>query len=582
MAGGILARLRLCFAPMSLEKPHGAEELTALASSLRSQGEYAAAKEAALRAVRAQPDNAAAWFNLAAARAALREWAESEDGYRKALALRPRYAEAWSNLAGLLQVSGRQEEAIAAYWNGIAANDRLAPIWSNLCNALCDAGRLEEAERAGRRAVEVDPEFVPAWVNLGRALHAANRSAEALNVCRHAIGLAPRLADAWSGLGHALMGLRRFDEAVDAYGKAAALQPGNAHLHANLGVALRRMGSSDAAVQTLRRALELDHGNHFASWNLANALLEQGALAEGWQHYDARWKRPDAPPRRFAAKGGKPTSGRALIWGEQGVGDEILYAGMAAEVAGRGVDVTLAADKRLVGLFRRSFPGLNVCGREDPSHWHGQAFDHILPSGDLCAWLRRDWTAFPDHRGYLKADAARTALYRNLLEQRSGASALIVGIAWRSRNPEFGAEKSAALADWGPLLRVPRTTFVNLQYGDVGAECDQVGQRLGVRLVRLPEPDLHDDLDGLAALQAACDLIITTSNVTAHLAGALGRPGWVLLPRRIGRLWYWFHHRNDSPWYPSLSLIPQSRDGEWAGAMEAAAERLRGMVEGGR
>jgi ADP-heptose:LPS heptosyltransferase len=112
----------------------------------------------------------------------------------------------------------------------------------------------------------------------------------------------------------------------------------------------------------------------------------------------------------------------------------------------------------------------------------------------------------------------------------------------------------------------------------VGAECEAAEQHFGAAIVRLPEPDLQADLDGVAALLAACDLIITTSNVTAHLTGALGRPGWVLLPQRIGRLWYWFHERADSPWYPSLALMPQLRDGDWSGLMELAGQRLRAKL----
>jgi tetratricopeptide (TPR) repeat protein len=566
---------------MPTQPPKSADELTALAVSLRRQGKFAAAKEAALHAVRAGRGHAAAWFNLASALAALGESSPAEDAYRKALALQPHYAEAWSNFGGLLGALGRWHDAVSAYRKGVAADGRLAPIWSNLCNALCTVGEYVEAEQAGRKAVQLDPQFAPAWVNLARALQGTKQHAEACEACRRAIDAAPQLADAWAGLGNALMGMRRFDRAIEAYENSIALRPDSAHVHANLGVALRRAGSSTPALRSLRRALELDPANGFASWNLANALLEKGELESGWQHYESRWRCPDAPPRRFADKGAWPARGRLLIWGEQGVGDEILYAGMAAEIAAAGVDVTLESDARLAPLFQRSFAGLTVCARRDPPELLAERFDAIVASGALGARLRSSWGDFPKHSGYLMADPARAARYRRALQALSPRSSLIVGIAWRSRNPELGAEKSAPLSEWRALLEVPGVTFVNLQYGAVESECAQAEQRYGVRIVRLPEPDLQDDLDGLAALQSACDLIVSTSNVTAHLAGALGRHAWILLPQRIGRLWYWFHDRADSPWYPSLALITQSRDGDWASAIEPAAQRLRTRVQGG-
>lgn len=552
------------------------EDLTALALSLRRQGDFAAARQAAMDAVEACDDNASAWFNLAAACAGLGEHAESEAAYHKALELRPDYAEAWSNLAGLLGALGRHAEAIPAYRRAIAANDRLAPIWSNLGNALCDLGQYAESEQASRRALRLDSGFVPAWINLGRALHASKRFPEARSACQRAVDLAPGLPDAWTGLGHARIGLQEFDGAVDAFGNAARLRPDDANCHANLAVALRRAGAVDAAFASVRRALALDTGHAAASWQLADWLLQRGEFAEGWQHYESRWRRPDSPPRRYPPRGGTFEHGRALLWGEQGVGDEILYSVMAAELARRGIEVTLEADARLAPLFQRSFPQLTVLARRDPPHIDPGKFDHVVPLGSLARLLRGSREAFPPHRGYLEADPERAAAYRRLVLRNR----LLVGLAWRSSNPQLGASKSAPLAEWGPLLGVPGITFVNLQHGAVDAECEEAERRFGVAIARVPRLDLRHDLDGLAALQAACDLVITTSNVNAHVTGALGKPGWVLLPERIGRLWYWCLAAESTPWYPSLALISQRRDGDWASAMELAAERLRRMLAG--
>jgi hypothetical protein len=149
-----------------------------------------------------------------------------------------------------------------------------------------------------------------------------------------------------------------------------------------------------------------------------------------------------------------------------------------------------------------------------------------------------------------------------------------VGLSWSSANREFGDRKSTALAAWAPLLRVPGLSLIDLQYGDTARERAAVESLQHIRLAHLDDVDLYHDLDGLAALCAACDLVITVSNVTAHVAGALGTPVWLLAPRARGRLWYWFSGRKDSPWYPSMRIYSQPGLGDWEGLFSEVARDL--------
>ena len=548
--------------------------LVSTAQRLRQHGRFADAKIAAERALEIEPQDASAWFNLGAALGGLGDLAGAEAAYRRALERDPQYAEAWSNLAGLLRAAGRVEEGLAAYRRALEANPRLAPVWSNFGNVLCDLRRYDDAEAACRRAVELDERFVPGWLNLGKVLHQTKRPADARAACERAVQLTPQLPEAWAGLGNALMALRQFADAIDAYRKALSLHPQSPDFHTNLGIALRRIGLDSDGVASLRRALEIDPSHPFASWNLGMALLERGQLEEGWARYEARWARPESPRRRFPARGGPPFGGSALLWGEQGVGDHILYARMAAEAAQAGTTVTLETDARLVPLFRRSFPDVTVVPQTDPPQVDPARFDHVLPLGSLGRWLRGSFEAFPRHHGYLVADAGTTTAYRQTLARMLPQGSFIVGIAWRSSNPELANEKSAPLGEWAPLLTLPGASFVSLQYGDVAEERREAERRFGIRIAAVPGLDVFSDLDGLAAAQAACDLVITTSTINAHLSGALGRHDWLLLPRRIGGLWYWFADRGDCPWYPGLSLVRQSQDGDWREAMALAAHRL--------
>jgi tetratricopeptide (TPR) repeat protein len=525
-----------------------------------------------------QPRNARAWFNLGAIQAAQGDATGGIESYRHALELDAVLAEAWSNLGELLGAAGDKAGEIDAYRRAADANPRLAPVWSNLGNALLAAGRADEAQAACRRATDLDPDFAAGWNNLGNALHACGEDEDAVAACERALKLVPDLAEAWSTRGAALHGLGRLEEAVAAHRRAAALQPDVAHHPFNLGVALQHAGRYAEAIAHLRRALMLHPGHAQAHWDLGVALLASGHFPEGWEQYEWRWSRPNAGARRyeFAAWDGDASKPRRLLlWAEQGIGDHILYGSLLPDLASSPMRITLEVDPRLVSLYQRSFAQLAIMPQRDPPA-DPRDFDCQAPLGSLCRWLRPTFESFPRHRGYLKPDVQRAQGYRAHLKGDAGIR--LVGIAWKSANPEFGAKKSLSLLDWRQVLNVPHARFIDLQYGDTAREREEAERQTGARIDHLPDLDLRDDIEGLAALCAACDLVITTSNVTAHMAGALGRPVWLMAPRGGGRLWYWFAGRTDSPWYPSMRIFEQQVPGSWRETLDAVARELAALV----
>jgi ADP-heptose:LPS heptosyltransferase len=189
-------------------------------------------------------------------------------------------------------------------------------------------------------------------------------------------------------------------------------------------------------------------------------------------------------------------------------------------------------------------------------------------------FLRSREADFPSTPGYLVADAERTKRLRDSFQLAAGER--LIGISWSSQNPQLGHHKSIPLREWAGVLGVPRCRFVDLQYGDTSAEKAALETEAGLRLAA-GGVDLRNDLDGVAALVAACDLVITVSNTTAHIAGALGIPGWVLVPAGSGKLWYWGHDREATPWYPSLRIIRQTSPGVWRDVLENIAKSLSAM-----
>lgn len=587
---GALARLRqqgryeeaAAAARRALERaPEDGPTLCELAHALRLQGKLDEALRAAARATESAPNLASAWFNLGAVLVARGEAAQGIEAYRKALALRPDFPEAWSNLGEALGARGERSAEIEAYRRAIALHPRLAPVWSNLGAALLEAGRVEEAISACRQAVEIAPEFAAGWNNLGSALLEADRIEEALEACERAVETAPASGEAWSNLGSALLEAGKVEQAFAAHRRALEIEPRDARSHYNLGIAHERCLEHDAALACYRTAVGLDPDFAAARMRLGCVLLMRGEFSEGWPLYEWRWREKGAPPKRydFAQWTGEKIPGlRLLLWGEQGIGDEIIYSSMIGELVAAGLDVTLETDSRLVPIMRRSFPRLTVVPRTDPPGFAPKAFDRQCPLASLGRWLRPSFDSFPRHGGYLEADAALVARFSARL--RHGWRGKVVGVSWVSKNRKIGAEKSVSLAEWSQILGVAGIRFVDLQYGDTARAREELWHQRNLEIVHLDDVDLFHDLEGFAALCAACDLVITVSNVTAHMAGALGKPVWLLAPRAKGRIWYWFAGRSDSPWYPSMRIFAQSAPGDWRETLAEVARELALFVQG--
>ena len=234
--------------------------------------------------------------------------------------------------------------------------------------------------------------------------------------------------------------------------------------------------------------------------------------------------------------------------------------------------MTLLCSERLLGLFRRSFPNVTVARRTEPlpAEALDPTIDFQMSVAELGAAFRRDFAAFPARQNYLVPDTALRDKLR--ARYRQGANK-VVGISWRSINPEIGARKSIALTAWLPLLKTSGITFVNLQYGDSRAEVEALRRIHGVGLITDPEIDTMGDMDRVAAQVAAMDHVVSISNTAVHLAGALGVPATVLLPPGHARLWYWFRGLEGCAWYPGARLL--AGDGGWDQLIAKAAVGLR-------
>jgi hypothetical protein len=335
------------------------------------------------------------------------------------------------------------------------------------------------------------------------------------------------------------------------------------HSGAYLGVAdlLVRRGWTQAALVVMDTILQHAPTNPVVRRRAAEMRLMFGKLADGWDLYDESrlqstglTPRPEPPPYwRGEAVSGK----KLLIWCEQGLGDEVLYAGIIPDVVARGARCTIISSNRMTPVFERSFRDCVVRSADNiPSH-AGTEFDLQIAAGSLGRYLRRDFADFPTHSGYLRPDPNAHARLKRKYEALAQGRR-IVGLAWKSRHTIAGSTKSAELINLDAILAVPGVMFVNLQYGDCAAELAEVCDRLGVQIYQDPDIDSLTNVDDFFAQVAAMDLVISTSNSAVHIAGSMNVPTWLLLPNGRGALWYWFLRREDSPWYPSVKIFRAS------------------------
>lgn len=463
--------------------------------------------------------------------------------------------------------SGRFPEAEAGY-REVLAHDPKNPDALHLLGTIV-AGKGDAAAGAGliARSLEIAPRSPEAHFNLANILTALSRYAEAERHFRAAYDLRPAHAEAANGIGGILLRLGRHEDAEAWLTKALDLDPQCTSALINMGTLMDATGRFSDTLPYYDRVLALHPDHAEAHQFRALALLARGRFDEGWREYIWRFKKIAAFHGRFAIPvwAGEPLAGRKiLVWTEQGIGDEILAAGMIPDLLRAGAHVVLLCSPRLYDLFARSFPQIDLIpAGGKPRHPEVMANLSFQASvSDLGKALRPSFAAFPDSNAYLTADPALARALREKYKAATGA-AWLVGLSWRSTPASRNLDKSIPLRQWAPVLRTPGVGFVNLQYGDTSTEVAEVERELGVKILTDREVDPLGNIDPFAAQVAALDLTITVSNTTAHVAGAQGARALVLIPANSGPLWYWFLERPDSPWYPSLRLFRQrGRDRE--------------------
>ncbi|HIB99520.1 TPA: tetratricopeptide repeat protein, partial [Candidatus Poribacteria bacterium] len=551
-------------------------------------GNYVKAVERIQQAVLISPEQPVFFNNLGNVLKEMGQLDRSVQAYQRALEIAPDDAEIHNNLGVTLKEMGQLDRSVQAYQRALEIAPDDAEIHNNLGVTLKEMGQLDRSVQSYQQALKINPQYAEAYNNLGNVLKEMERLDESLQAYQEALEINPQYVEVYNNLGNVLKEMERLNESIQVYQKALEINPQYAPAYSNLGNTLEAKGELDQSIQVYQKALEINPQYAEAHKNLSLSLLKLGNFKQGWEEYQWRWKcdkfaaenRRDFPQPMWD---GSSLDGKSIIiWQEQGTGDHIMFASLLVKLQEQAQRIFVETEHRLLPILERSFPTIHfrtVHIPPDPQLLD-ITIDFQSPIASLPQWFLTNEEDFPKRQAYLKASDHMKQRLRHKYQQLAEGKTLI-GISWKSVNKNIGKQKSAPLKQWETLLSSKDCFFINLQYeyGDFDHEFDQFANATGISIYCDKEINPLENLDDFAAQVAALDLVITISNTTAHVAGALGKSVWTLL--HYGADWRWLTDRSDTPWYPSMTLFRQKDQGDWGSVFQQIHTTLKGYKPAG-
>jgi tetratricopeptide (TPR) repeat protein/polysaccharide pyruvyl transferase WcaK-like protein len=551
-------------------KPYTAEIHLNLGKALKEMDKLDEAEECFKRAVALNPNYAEAYLNLGVLYRFRRNLDEAVTNLLKSVENNPGYAEAYNILGNILIEQNKLDAAATCYQKALQTKPHYVEAYYNLGNVLTEQENFDEAISNYSGALAIKPDFAEASCRLGNALLKREKLDEAAKSYQHAASINPDFAEAYNGLGNVLREQGKPEEAIETYCRALLIKPDFAEVHCNISNALFDQGRLDEAIESCYRALAIKPDLAEAHWNMALALLSKGKFKQGWKKYEWRLLKKGASPASFPYPcwdGSSLNRKPLLLYAEQGIGDEIMFASCFQEIIDAAGSCIIECDKRLIPLFSRSFPPAKYIERivsNNPSLTDVPPADMQIAIGSLPLFFRPSLLSFTQRKAYLIADIRKVNRWRKEFETLG--KGLKIGISWRGGKGYVSRIRSIPLCQWSSLFSIPGIHLINLQYGDCTAELEEIKEKLGIIVHHWEDADPLKDLDGFAAKIAALDLVISVDNSTVHLAGALGVPVWTLLPFNCD--WRWMRGFQDTPWYPSMRLFRQNTPNDWKEVFE--------------
>jgi tetratricopeptide (TPR) repeat protein len=584
-------------------EPSHVDALHLLGVLRHQQGQHAEAAELVRRAVDLRPADPGLQLNLGNALKALGRIDDAIERFRNALHLEPGFSLAQYNLGNAYAAAGRHEDAADAFEKALRLQPGDAPTWNNFGNALLGMHRYEEGAKAFRRSLQIrpghagahnnlgmalnalgdtrgaieqfraaiaaEPNYVAAHFNLGNLLDSTGHPHEAVPVLEQVLRMQPQFAPAHFGLGHALAAIGQHDAALPQFERAVGLDPKYGVAWLGLGNAHLALGAYKPALRAFDQTLRLDPGLVAANLNRALTLLALGDYARGLPAYEWRLRTPaSVPPPPLPSWNGEPLP-RQTLWirAEQGFGDTLQFVRFVPFAAKRVGQIVLEVQPALVALLE---PAANAAGVTLTSSAAATPTDADVFAPLLSLPLAlgvSNAEAVPARTPYLVVPAAYRKKWRGSL---GGQSKRKLGIAWSGRI-QPGETRSAPLALLEPLFRLEGIDWIVLQPTLTDEERTLLDAHPRARFIQRLEDKLEDFAD-TAAIVERLDGVVSIDTAVAHLAGALGKPLWLMLP--FAADWRWGIDTTSSAWYPKARLFRQQKPGAWDEVIERVAGEI--------
>lgn len=409
-----------------------------------------------------------------------------------------------------------------------------------------------------KKAIDLNPNYYHSYNELAQIYMKKKQYEEALIYYNKAISINPNYIQGLNNRGSCLREMQKPEKALVDLNKAINHEPNYFEAYLNKGNCLKDLGKLRDAQRNYEISLSFNENYEMAKYNLSILHLFNGNFKEGWKYYDSRWHETKYPSFTYSIPTIKNINevDNILLWGEQGIGDQIIFISLLGEL-NFNKKITVAVDPRLIRIYKRSYPKINFINLYD--NIDASKFKHQLPLANLGSFYRTSKNSFAKQvKSFLKSNYQKTHKFKKEIRSKKR----ICGVSWKSHNKSFGLKKSIPLPALFKLFKIEKLDFIDLQYDSTVIEKKHIKNNCNIELKSISKLDKFNDLDSLLSLIDACDFVITCCNVTAHLAGSIGKKTYLIVPFGLGTLWYW-HGNSTSYWYPTISLYKQESLNDW-------------------
>ena len=465
------------------------------------------------------------------------------------------------NMTAIILIQSKKfEVAIIILDKLISLSKKNSIYYYNRALAYRGLNNLEKSQENYELSIKQDPNSIPSIINLGNLFQEQERHEEAIIQYKKAIMINPNDEKIYNNLGLSYFKMHLYENSLEEYRKAIIINPRYEEAIFGLGNSYDMIGNPGEAMKELNRVIAINPNHARAFFNLAQIQLALGNFMDGWKNYGWRFKE-EITRESVLADVNIPLWDQSkkilniLVIAEQGIGDQILFYSLLNELLDFNFNVTVIIEHKLLSLFQRSMP--KILFIERGIKIDEAEFDAYIPMCDLGKMFRKELSDFEkvkDHYLYAneqKINAIKTKMSKNKLSLVKVIFSILKG-------------KSFELEFLEPLLKNQNIQFINLQYGDVNHDLSHIKNKYQTDILDTSDIDNYEDMEGLAALIDSCDIIVTSSNSNAHLAGALGKETYLILPKASSLIWYWEHKMDKiSQWYKSINIFNQTMTNQW-------------------